>query len=73
MTKKILEKCYVKVYKISSYFYEHYEKYKARKNGHEYISFRIDVYFIKYSLAVEIDEKSMLSEILFFRRKDKKL
>ena len=35
--------------------------------------FRIDVHFIKYSLAVEIDEKNMLTEILLFRRKDKKL
>ena len=27
------------------------------KNGHEYILFRIDVYFPEYILAVEIDEK----------------
>ena len=32
----------------------------------------IDVYFIEYPLAVEIDEKNMLTGILFLRRKDKK-
>ena len=62
-----------KIYKIDLYFYEHYkEKIQVDKNGYEYILFRIDVYFIEYLLAVEIDEKTMLAEILFLKRKDKK-
>ena len=39
---------------------------------HEYILFRIDVYFNDYLLAVEIDEKNMLTETLFLKRKEKK-
>ena len=34
--------------------------------------FRIDVSFPKYLLAIKIDEKNMLTETLFLRRKDKK-
>ena len=34
-------------------------------NGCKYISFRIDIYFSEYSLAAEIDEKDILTEILF--------
>ena len=58
MNEKILEECSVKVYKIDSYFYEHYkEKIQVDKNGREYILFRINVCFTEYLLAVEIDEK----------------
>ena len=39
---------------------------------HEYILFRIDVYFNDYLLAVEINEKNMLTETLFLKRKEKK-
>ena len=41
------------------------------KNGGEYILFRIDIYF-KFLLAIEIDEKVILTETLFLRKKDKK-
>ena len=41
------------------------------KNGREYMIFRIDVYFTEYLLAVEIDEKNMLAETLFLKRKGK--
>ena len=34
------------------------KKIQTDENDQEYISFRIDVYFIEYFLAVEIDEKS---------------
>ena len=43
-----------------------------KMDGHEYILFRINVCFNEYLLAAEIDEKNMLAEILFLRRKDKK-
>ena len=71
--EKILEEYSVKIYKIDPYFYEHYkEKIQVDKNGREYILFRTDVYFTEYTLAVEIDEKNMLAETLFLRRKGKK-
>ena len=70
--KKILEEHSVKIYKIDPYICEHYtEKIQVEKNGYEYILLRIDVYFTKYLLAVEIDKKSMLTQTLFLRRKDK--
>ena len=50
----------VKIYKIDPYFYKHYEKKKkiqVDKNGCKYILFKIDVYFHKFLLAAEIDEK----------------
>ena len=60
--KKILEEHSVKIYKIDPYICEHYtEKIQVEKNGYEYILLRIDVYFTKYLLAVEIDKKSMLT------------
>ena len=69
---KILEEYSVKIYKIDPYFCEHYkEKRQVDKNGREYILFRIDVYFTEYLLAVEIDEKNMLAETLFLKRKGK--
>ena len=40
------------------------------KNGCKYILFRIDVYFDKFLLAVEIDEKNILTEILYLRKKE---
>ena len=73
VNKKILEEYSVKIYKIDSYFCEHYkEKIQGNKNGCEHILFRTVVYFTEYLLAVEIDEKNMLAETLFLRRKDKK-
>ena len=73
VNEKMLEKYSVKIREIDPYFYEHYKKnIQLDENGHEYISFRIKVYFNEYLLAVEIDEKNMLAEILFLRRKDKK-
>ena len=70
----MLEEYSVKIYNIDPYFCEHYkEKIQVDKNGCEYISFRIDVYFTEYLLAVEIDEKkNMFTETLFLRRKSKK-
>ena len=72
MNGKILEEYSLKIYEIDPYFYEHYKKKKVDKNEHEYILLRTNVYFAEYHLAVEIEEKNMLEEILFSRRKDKK-
>ena len=38
-------------------------------NGKKYILFRIDVYFTKYCLAVEIDEKGHTDTDLIFEQK----
>ena len=43
------------------------------KNGQQYISFRIDTYFTKYCLAVEIDEKGHTDrDPEFEKKKDKR-
>ena len=46
INEKILEECFVKIYEIDPFFYEHHkEKIKVDKNVCEYMLFRIDVYF----------------------------
>ena len=45
------------------------KKIKADEKGREYILFRIDVYFFKHKLAVEIDEKRHTDKNI--KRKDK--
>ena len=71
--KKTLEEYSVKIYKIDSYFYKHYEKkYKLIKNGIKYILFKIDVYFNKFFLAVGIDEKGYTDRDLIFEEKRQK-
>ena len=73
VNEEILEEYSVKIYEIDPYFYEHYnKKIQVDNNDQKYILFRIDVYFTKYSLAVEIDEKVILTEILFLKKKDKR-
>ena len=42
------------------------------ENRCKYISFRIDVYFNKFLLAVEIDEKGHTDSDLFLKKKAKK-
>ena len=61
------EEYYVKIYEID--FYKHYAKKKLGKNGCKYILFRIDVYFNKILLAVEIDEKGHTGSDLNFEEK----
>ena len=52
VNENVLEEYSVKIYKIDPYFYENYkEKIQVHKKGCEYIL------FLKYFLAVEIDEK----------------
>ena len=45
------------------------KKIQVGKNGCKYISFRIDVYFNKFLLAVEIDEKGHTDRDLIFEEK----
>ena len=72
INEEVLEEYSVKIYEIDPYFYEHYnKKIQVDNNDREYILFRIDVYFIKYSLAVEIDEKGHTDRDLFLRKKTK--
>ena len=45
------------------------KKIQVDKNGCRYILFRIDVYFNKFLLAVEIDEKDHTDRDLIFEKK----
>ena len=45
------------------------KKIQVDKNDKEYILFRIDIYFAKYCLAVEIDEKVHTDRYLIFEQK----
>ena len=73
VNEKILEEYSVKIYEIDPYFYEHYkEKIQTDKNKCEYILFRIDVYFNKYYLAVEINEKDHTGRDPLFEEKRQK-
>ena len=45
------------------------KKIQVDNNGKKYILFRIDVYFTKYCLAVEIDEKGHTDRDLKFEQK----
>ena len=48
------------------------KKIQVDKNGCKYILFRIDVYFNKFLLAVEIDEKGHTDRDLVFEEKRQK-
>ena len=73
LNEKILEEYSVKNYEIDPYFYERYrKKIQTDKNGSEYILFEIDIYFTKYFLAVEIDEKGHTDRDLIFEEKRQK-
>ena len=73
VNEKILKEYSVKIYKIDPYFYEHYgKKIQVDENGHKYILFRTDIYFIEYLLAVEIDEKGHIDRDLIFEEKRQK-
>ena len=70
VNENILEEYSVKIYEIDSYFSEHYEKrIQVDNNGKKYILFRIDIFFIKYFLAVEIDGKGHTDRDLIFEQK----
>ena len=70
VNKEILEEYSVKISEIDSYFSEYYEKkIQVDNNGKQHILFRIDVYFTKYCLAVEIDEKGHTDRDLILEQK----
>ena len=68
--EKVLEEFYVRIYEIDPYFHKNYKEkiIKFVKNGHEYMPFRINVYFSEYDFSVEVNEKKkILTEILFLK------
>ena len=70
INEELLEEYSVKIYEINPYFHEYYKKkIQTDENGLAYILFRIDIYFTKYFLAVEIDEKGHTDRDLFFEKK----
>ena len=69
----LLEKYSVKIYKIDPYFYEQDETYiKVEDNNRKYISFKTDIYFSEYSLAVET-EKNKDRDLIFEIKRQKAL
>ena len=65
-----LEGYFVKIYEIDPSFYKYYEKkYKLIKMG---VLFRLDVYFNKFLLAVEIEEKGDNDRYFIFEQKRQK-
>ena len=52
--------------KLNQIFMNIMKKIQVDKNGSKYILFRIDVYFNKFLLAVEIDEKGHTDRDLIF-------
>ena len=57
--------------KLILFFYDHYEKkIRVDENGSKYMLFRIDVYFSKCFLAIEIDEKGHTDKDIIFEEKD---
>ena len=70
VNEEILEEYSVKIYEVDPYFSENYEKrIQVDNNGEKYILFRTDIYFTKYCLAVEIDEKGHTDRDLTFEQK----
>ena len=73
VNEDILEEYSVRIYEVDLYFSENYKKrIQVDNNGQQDILFRIDIYFTKYCLAVEIDEKGHTDRDLEFEKKDKK-
>ena len=48
------------------------KRMQVDKNGQQYILLRIDIYFTKYCLAIEIDEKGHTDRDLIFEEKRQK-
>ena len=65
-----LEEYSVKIYEMDPYLNKHSaKKLQVDKNWCKYMLFRIDVYFNKFLLAVEIDEKGHTDRDLIFEKK----
>ena len=73
VNEKILEEHSVKIYEIDPYFSEHYKKkIQVEDKDQQHMSFRIDIYFTEYCLAVEIDEKGHTDRDLVLEEKRQK-
>ena len=74
VNEDIYEEYLVKIYEIDLYFSENYKKKKTQvhRNGQQYILFRIDIYFTKYCLAIEIDQEGHTDRDLIFEEKRQK-
>ena len=73
VNKDILQEYSVRIYEIDLYFRENYKnRIQVDKNGQQYILLRIDIYFTKYCLAIEIDEKGITDRDLIFEEKRQK-
>ena len=71
--EKILEEYSVKIYEIDPLWnWALQKKIQVDNNDQKDILFRIDVYFSKYSLAVEIGEKGHIDRDLIFEEKRQK-
>ena len=70
MNEKVLEEYSVRVYEIDpSFICITQKKIKVDKNRCEYILSRIDIYFTKCLLAVEIDEQDYEGREITFEKK----
>ena len=70
VNEEILEEYSVKIYETDPYLSEHYEKkIQVDNNGKKYILFTTDIFFTKYCLTVEIDEKCHTDRDLTFEQK----
>ena len=73
VNEDILEEYSVTIYENDLYFSENYKKrIQVDKNGQQYILFRINVYFTKYCLVIEIDGKGHTDRDLIFEEKRQK-
>ena len=73
VNEDILEEYSVRIYEIQLYFSENYKKrIQVDNNGQQYILFSIDIYFTKYCLAVETEEKGHTDRDLEFEKKKRK-
>ena len=69
VNKDILEKNLSGVMKLTLILVSIIKKIQVDDNDQKYILFRIDIYFTKYCLAVEIDEKGHTDRDLKFEKK----
>ena len=68
-----LEEYSVKIYEIDPYFYEHYEKkYKLMKMGVNIYHLELMFILLNISQSWKLMKMVMLTEILFWRRKNRK-
>ena len=67
--KKYLKNILLGFMKLTLILVSNIKKIQVEENDKEYILLRIDIYFSKYCLAVEIDEKRHTDRDLIFEQK----